>query len=318
MLPQPHDFCLAPVRGLTDHGFRRIFADYFAGLDRAMAPFVTTVEGHRIKPSHLKDLSGWQREKLPLVPQVLGNDPAQLDVILLELRGRGFRAVNLNAGCPHPGVIAHGHGAALLGNFETFRAMLDVGTRRFPGAFSVKLRLGIQDGDNIGALAALCGDYPLAEVILHPRTAAQRYDGVVDLDGFFRFVSQCRHPVVYNGDITDREGFQRLRSLFPEVKSWMIGRGLFRNPFLAAELRGTVPGGGPSSGGLAHVGAFMLELWRDYRGVMTTKNALGRIKNLCRSMQNGPFLGREDWMSLCRLRTGGEFLAWHERTFVKK
>lgn len=318
-MPQhPVNFCLAPVRGLTDHGFRRIFADYFVGLDRAMAPFVTTVSGHRVKSSHLKDLRRWKQEKLPLVPQVLGNDPAQLDVMLLELRAMGFHAVNLNAGCPHPGVIAHGHGAGLLGDLKTLRAMLEVGIQRFPGAFSVKLRLGIQDGENIDALADLCNEFPLGEVILHPRTAAQRYDGSLDLEGFSRFLSRCSHRLVYNGDITERAGFQRLQRLFPEVESWMLGRGLFRNPFLADDLRGCVPRNNRSAGGRVHVGTFILDLWHDYETMMTSKNALGRIKNLCRYMQYGPFLGREDWVKLRTLQTGEEFRAWHDRGFVKK
>ena len=42
----------------------------------------------------------------------------------------------------------------------------------------------------------------------------------------------------YNGDITDANSFKALTDRFPDIDEIMIGRGLFANPALIAELKG--------------------------------------------------------------------------------
>jgi tRNA-dihydrouridine synthase len=47
----------------------------------------------------------------------------------------------------------------------------------------------------------------------------------------------CRHRIVYNGDIIDLSGFQALAARFLSVHTWMIGRGALSNPFLPAIIK---------------------------------------------------------------------------------
>ena len=79
--------------------------------------------------------------------------------------------------------------------------------------------------------------YPLDSVIVHPRTGLQMYAGAPDLTTFAWCLDQCRHPVVYNGDITDSSGFRRLTQRFQGVAGWMIGRGLLADPWLPEEVK---------------------------------------------------------------------------------
>jgi tRNA-dihydrouridine synthase len=74
--------------------------------------------------------------------------------------------------------------------------------------------------------------YPLSEIIIHPRTGLQRYEGPVDLEAFEACLAGIRHPVVYNGDIRAVDDFRRLRRRFPRVHAWMIGRWCLADPFL--------------------------------------------------------------------------------------
>jgi tRNA-dihydrouridine synthase B len=80
--------------------------------------------------------------------------------------------------------------------------------------------------------------YPLSEIIIHPRTGAQMYDGTVDIDRFEQCLPKFSCPVVYNGDIRTADDFKALQSRFSSIDRWMIGRGLIANPFLAEEIRG--------------------------------------------------------------------------------
>jgi tRNA-dihydrouridine synthase len=79
--------------------------------------------------------------------------------------------------------------------------------------------------------------YPIEEITIHPRTGAQMYGGLPDLETFQACLEQSRHRLVYNGDIFDLPGFQALAARFPRVHSWMIGRGALSNPFLPAIIK---------------------------------------------------------------------------------
>ena len=56
--------------------------------------------------------------------------------------------------------------------------------------------------------------------------------------GFETAMQLIKHPVIYNGDIFSLTDFQRTSKRFPSVKSFMIGRGVFANPFLSEQVKG--------------------------------------------------------------------------------
>ena len=233
------DLCLAPLRGVTGCAFRTVFCRHFAGLSRAMAPFIPTVRGARVKPALLNELRPERNRTLPLVPQVIGKEPADLTIMLGALRDLGYRRADLNAGCPWPMVARKGRGAGLLTDANSLRRMLDAGCTAMPEGFSIKVRLGMKTSDLLAQRMEILNAYPLCEVTIHPRNARQMYDGRVDLDAFDACRRLCRHPVVYNGDIRTVADGAFLRARYPDVSHWMIGRGLIADPFLAEQLRGS-------------------------------------------------------------------------------
>lgn len=227
----------APMHGITLRFFRNALARSFKAPDYAVSPFIATVAGERIKPSLLADVALDVEQLIPVVPQVIGKNPGQLRTMLLALKALGHRRVDLNAGCPWPMVTKKGRGAGLARNADALAAMLETGCEIFPGAFSVKLRLGFERSDELLGLMPRLNGFPLAEVCIHARTAKQMYEGGVHLEAFAEAAAACRHPVVYNGDIFSVEDFARFKKLFPSVRSWMIGRGVLRNPFLIEEIQ---------------------------------------------------------------------------------
>jgi tRNA-dihydrouridine synthase B len=103
------------------------------------------------------------------------------------------------------------------------------------------------------------------------------YEGAVDLDAFARCVELCRHPVVYNGDITNYAVYQSLAERFPTVQSWMIGRGALADPFLAARIKHMALPADP----LQTVAAFHEELLACYQEMLSGPSpVLGRMKGL--------------------------------------
>ena len=98
--------------------------------------------------------------------------------------------------------------------------------------FSVKMRLGQDDMSEAFALMPIINAMPLTQVTLHPRLGRQQYKGSTDREAFGRMLEECRHPVVYNGDITELGQVDDLFSQFDTLKGVMLGRGLLARPWL--------------------------------------------------------------------------------------
>ncbi|MBN1577630.1 MAG: tRNA-dihydrouridine synthase family protein [Chitinispirillaceae bacterium] len=228
---------LAPLRGVTDHIFRAAFERCFGRFDYMLTPFITTVKGRGIAPSHIKDVTGEENDRLRLIPQILGNDPDDFLLLARHLHALGYQSINWNLGCPHPQVTRKKRGCGLLPYPEFIARFLERVIPALPGPLSIKVRLGLDDGDELKRLMPVLNRFPLSNVIIHPRTGRQGYSGSVDLDRFETAADLCRHPVVYNGDIASIDDFRDRRGRFPQISRWMIGRGVARNPFLLESIR---------------------------------------------------------------------------------
>jgi tRNA-dihydrouridine synthase len=128
-------------------------------------------------------------------------------------------------------------GSGLLPYTDDIKDFLEYTCRHLKGRMSIKLRLGWRDSEDVFRLIPVLNDYPIEEVIIHPRTGLQRYDGQVDLDTFEQCLHLIDHPVVYNGDIKTIADFQRLSKRLPDISRYMIGRGCVANPFLPMEIK---------------------------------------------------------------------------------
>ena len=104
-------------------------------------------------------------------------------------------------------------------------------------SFSVKMRLGWESKDEWKALLPLLNDAPLRHITMHPRLGIEQYKKPVDIDAFAEFYAACKHPVIYNGDLTTLADIFSTEQQFPELKGVMLGRGLLANPALGAEYR---------------------------------------------------------------------------------
>jgi len=228
---------LAPIRGVTTAAFRRGFADCFGGFDRALAPYVVPDSRGSTTGSHFRDALPDANDAMPTVPQILTTSPGDFVRAATFYLASGCSEVNWNLGCPYPMVTRRGRGAGMLPHPDRIDAFLRHVCNALGTRVSVKLRLGLGDSDEVEPVFEVLDRYPLTEVILHPRTARQRYGGAVDLAAFARCSRASRHPIVYNGDIVSVASFQDKRSAFPSVHRWMIGRGAVMNPSLPGAIR---------------------------------------------------------------------------------
>ena len=228
---------LAPILGITDSLFRTVYARHFKGVDRAVAPFISLVEGKKIKPRLLRDLLPSDNQAMPVIPQVLGHKPLQFLVMAQALAELGYGSLNWNLGCPMRNVARKVRGAGLLPFPDIIEETLEAIIPGLNMGLSVKLRLGYHNKEEIHDVVKVLNRYPLDFVVVHPRTGVQGYGGKVDLEAFEKTKERLVHPVIYNGDITDVEKFTLLRNRF-DVTGWMVGRGLLYDLFLPVRMKG--------------------------------------------------------------------------------
>ncbi|NCD33165.1 MAG: tRNA-dihydrouridine synthase family protein [Spartobacteria bacterium] len=243
---EPLSLILAPMRGLNPVVYRNAHHRHFTGLDKIIAPFIPTIKGHKGTGKLLQDILPERNElgDTTLVPQIIGNNPHDILALLDAIHDLGYRECNWNLGCPWPQVAKKRRGSGLLPHPDMIRDVLDVVCSKYPNEWSVKVRLGYKSNQELLPLLPLFNQYPLKEVIIHPRTAGQMYEGRADIEAFAACMPLISHPLVYNGDICSVNDFQRLRVRFPQINRWMVGRGLIIDPFLAGDIKqpGAFPG----------------------------------------------------------------------------
>jgi len=235
--PEKITLYLAPLRGLTDYIYRNTYSRHFDGFDAAVSPFIPTVSSARFTKTHLKDVLPENNAAMPIIPQIIGNNPDDFIPLAERLCDLGYESVNWNLGCPFPMVAKKQRGSGLLPYPEKIQAFLDKTIPAISNHLSIKARLGRKKTDEILGLLKIFNQYPLDEVIIHPRTGKQMYDGEPNLEMFEKCLKVSGHPMVYNGDINKLDTFKLFSQRFETVSRWMIGRGVLANPFLPAIIK---------------------------------------------------------------------------------
>ena len=183
---------LAPLKGVTDAIFRTTYAEFFVGVDIAVSPFLSTVKGCRIKPSHLKQVLPDNNRRMPVVPQIISKTAANFIFLAEALYDLGYSTVNWNLGCPYPMVARKGRGSGMLSKPESIDAFLEQTLGAMRGRISIKMRLGRHHPDEIERLLPVMDRYPIESITIHPRTGIQMYSGKPDLDTFERCLPLTR------------------------------------------------------------------------------------------------------------------------------
>jgi len=296
----PTTLQLAPLHGITNRVFRNALAKHFSGFDGAMAPFIQSVHASDARGVHFRDLLPEYNTRLPVVPQILGNDAEGFVCTAKLVAGLGYGEVNWNLGCPYPMVTSKKRGAGLLPHPLLVRQFLEAACVSTTVPISVKLRLGLVDAAEILAIMPILNAFPLRRVIIHPRIGTQLYDGAVDLEGFGKAAALSVHPVSYNGDIKDVATFQFLQRRFIQVDEWMIGRGAVANPFLPVLIKGGVLPEDP----VGTMKAFHDELYLSYREILDgQKHVLDKMKELWTYFRLSLPAGAEAYKSLTKAMT---------------
>ena len=235
----------APMEGITGYIYRNAFHDYFTGVDKYFTPFLSPNQNRALNPKEIRDVLPENNKGMHVVPQILTNRADYFLRAAEELKEKyGYGEVNLNLGCPSRTMVSKGKGAGFLAKPEELDSFFREVFHNIKGEMSVKARIGVDDSKQFRHLMDIFNQYPLCELIIHPRIQKDYYGNSPDWEVFGEAVHVSSIPLCYNGDIFTLEDYRRMKAAFPEVNRIMLGRGLLMNPMLAEEIKKEAAGTG--------------------------------------------------------------------------
>ena len=224
----------APLQGYTDDVYRRIHHELMGGITTYYTPFVR-MEAGGVRSKDMRDIRPEFNEGVPVVPQIIVKSLKEFEYLVNVVEEKGYTRLDINMGCPFPMQAKHGRGSGLLAHTDIVEEIAQSICTKKHLNFSVKMRLGWEHPDEWRPVLDILNDTPLCQITLHPRIGTQQYKGEVSLEAFEEFYTLCKHPLIYNGDITSMEHIHHLEEKYPNLAGAMIGRGLLARPSLAME-----------------------------------------------------------------------------------
>ena len=232
-------YSFAPLEGITGYIFRNAHHKVFSEIDEYYIPFAAPNMHHSFSPKELRDVDPANNQGYRAIPQLLTNRADYFLLACRELYDMGYREVNLNTGCPSQTVCTKGKGAGMLRDTIALDAFFHEVFKQWnlDMKISVKSRLGIQDEAEFDEVLEVFNTYPIDSVILHPRVQKDFYKNPVRPHMFQKAVEECKHPLVYNGDIHSPADCVAVADRYPHLRGIMLGRGLLENPGLVTTLK---------------------------------------------------------------------------------
>ena len=226
----------APLQGFTEAVWRNTHQNVFGGIDGYYTPFLRYEHGE-IRNKDIRDVERKNNTVDNLVPQIIAATPDEMRPLLELIKNEGYTRVDINMGCSFPLQVRKRHGAGLLPHPQLVDSLMKE-LAQYPGiSFSVKMRLGWESKNEWRELMPLLNDAPLRHITMHPRLGIEQYKQPVDIDAFSEFYAACKHPVIYNGDLSTLDDMTRIEQQFPGLKGVMLGRGLLADPALGWEYK---------------------------------------------------------------------------------
>jgi len=191
----------APLEGVTDAAFRRVHCAHFTGVDKYFIPFVSPTQDLVFTPREKRNILPEYNRGYTAVPQILTRKAEHFLWAANHFADMGYKEVNLNAGCPSGTVTAKGKGSGMLTDILSLETFLEEVCAKSPLPVSVKTRIGFTSPSEFERIMEVYNRYPLHELIIHPRTRSQQYEGRANKYVYRDALVSSPLKIVYNGDL---------------------------------------------------------------------------------------------------------------------
>lgn len=228
-------FSLAPMEAVTDVVFRHV-------VSKAARPDVYYTEftnsSSFASPKGIHSTRGrltFTPDEQPIIAQIWGSRPADIKFMCEKLPELGYRAIDINMGCPDKAVIKSGGGSDLIRNPDLAKEIIE--SAKAGGLpVSVKTRLGFSRVEEWHDWLKFLLEQKIEVLTIHLRTKKE----MSKVPAHFELIPEIlklRDEIApdtliqINGDIKSRAQGLELWQKYPKIDGIMIGRGIFENPF---------------------------------------------------------------------------------------
>jgi tRNA-dihydrouridine synthase len=281
---------LAPMQGLTNRGLRHLFAQWVKP-DTLFTEFIRVAPGEtnkRLAAADLREIVATE-EGIPLVVQLIGHGTEALVHAARLAQNAGAAHINLNLGCPFGRMTTGLTGGGILQQPQLLQELIPALRAEIQGSFSVKLRAGYDNPQQIFSLLPLFESAKVDFLVLHPRTVLQEYEGLADHGITTRVVQETSLPVIANGDIrTVEDGLRVLEQT--NAAGLMLGRGAIADPLLFQRIRNRITGQPDRTERAAMLRHYLTGLVERYQGIFCgEQQILGKVKTVFTTMDDPAF-----------------------------
>lgn len=240
-MKKPVQIYMAPLEGITKYVYRNAHNEIFGGVSKYFAPFIDARINRPLKSREIYDLLPENNQNLSLIPQIMTNNLEAFLATAAQLRGIGYHEINLNLGCPSLTVVRKHRGSGFLSSPNDLKQFFrdiynDPSFASGDMKLSVKTRIGVESPDEMYELLKIYNQFPLHELIVHPRVQTDYYKNTPNLEVFHFIRQESQILPIYNGDLNSVSDVVSLTERFPDTDTMMIGRGLIRDPAFARQI----------------------------------------------------------------------------------
>jgi tRNA-dihydrouridine synthase B len=223
---------LAPMDGYSDWPFRSLCRS----LGSAMS-YTEFVSAERIlrRPEHMRSKLHYEAGERPVVFQIYGDDPDEIERAALAVQALGPDVIDINMGCPAKSVSARGAGVGLMRTPLKVARLIRRLTSVLEVPVTAKIRLGWDNARTYVLIARIVEENGGSLIAVHARTKEQSYAGCADWDAIAEVKASVGIPVIGNGDVKTVADITRMRE-FTGCDAVMVGRAAIANPWIFAGL----------------------------------------------------------------------------------
>lgn len=179
-------------------------------------------------------------DEKPIIAQIWGKNPEHFAETAKSLESLGFDGLDINMGCPDRHVNKAGGGAAMIKTPDLAIKCIAKARENTNLPISIKTRLGFTYLDEYETWLPLLLAQNLDTLTVHLRTRKEmskvlaHYELIPEILKLRDNISPMT-KITINGDIENLAHAKTIHKQYPEINGFMIGRGVFANPFCFTE-----------------------------------------------------------------------------------
>lgn len=225
---------LAPMQDVTTLPFMKLIGET-GPPDWFFTEYFRVTEHSKLE-KHIVDSITKHGTGRPIFAQLIGENSDALKRTIKTIEHLPIAGIDLNMGCPAPKVYKKNVGGGLLRNLDEVRRVVSCMREAISGTFTVKMRVGFADWENLVGLLEIINECDVELLSLHGRTVHGGYRSPVEYPLIRQAVDTVKCPVLANGEISSVAKAVEVQN-YVKGAGLMIGRAAIRNPWIFRQIR---------------------------------------------------------------------------------